>query len=59
MKKRLLRVFNNKGKNNDFFNVGLNLDYIHTNSWLVVMISALKGINLPEVIDWLIKKSKK
>jgi len=42
-----------------FLILGLNLDYIHTNSWLVVMISALKGINLPEVIDWLIKKSKK
>lgn len=38
---------------------GLNLDYIETNSWLVVMISALKGINLPEVVDWLVKKSKK
>lgn len=38
---------------------GLNLDYIETNPWLVIMISALKGINLAEVVEWLVKKSKK
>lgn len=37
---------------------GLNLDYIDTNSWMVLMISALKGENIVSVIDWLIKKSK-
>ena len=37
---------------------GLNLDYINTNPWALTMISALKGNNIPEVVDWLVKKSK-
>lgn len=38
---------------------GLNLDYIKDNSWVVLMISALKGTNLSEVLNWMIKKSKR
>ena len=38
--------------------VGMNLDYITTNSWVVLMTSALKGTNIPAVVEWLIKKSK-
>jgi len=37
---------------------GMNLDYITTNAWAVVMISALQGINVTGVVDWLIKRSK-
>ena len=36
----------------------MNLDYVTTNAWAVVMISALQGINVSGVVDWLIKKSK-
>ena len=39
--------------------LGMNLDYVSSNEWAVVMISALQGLNVTGVIDWLIKKSKK
>ena len=35
----------------------MNLDYITTNDWVVVMASALKGDNIVEVVEWLIKCS--
>lgn len=38
--------------------LGLNLDYITTNVWAVMMVSALKGTNIQDVVDWLVKKSK-
>jgi hypothetical protein len=38
--------------------IGLNLDYINNNPWVICMVSALKGENIPSVVDWLIKKSK-
>jgi len=37
---------------------GLNLDYIINNPWAVVMLSALQGLNISEVVDWLVKRSK-
>ena len=37
----------------------MNLDYVQNNPWAVVMISALKGINVNEVIKWLVNKSEK
>jgi len=36
----------------------MNLDYLNTNPWLIMMISALKGDNISYLVDWLIKKSK-
>jgi hypothetical protein len=36
----------------------MNLDYIDKNSWLVCMVSALKGTNVANAVDWLVKKSK-
>ena len=39
--------------------IGLNLDYITTNVWVVVNASALKGTNIHAVVDWLVKQSKK
>lgn len=38
--------------------VGLNLDYVVSNQWIVMMVSALAGTHISEVIDWLVKKSK-
>ena len=38
---------------------GLNLDYIYSNEWLVVLTSALKSININSVVDWLLKRSAK
>eukprot|EP00761_Pharyngomonas_kirbyi_P012229 gb/GECH01012256.1/.p1 GENE.gb/GECH01012256.1/~~gb/GECH01012256.1/.p1 ORF type:complete len:188 (+),score=33.26 gb/GECH01012256.1/:1-564(+) len=35
----------------------LNLDYISENPWVVFPISALKQINIGEVVDWLINYS--
>eukprot|EP01004_Peranema_trichophorum_P009467 NODE_8215_length_699_cov_55.515625_g7593_i0.p1 GENE.NODE_8215_length_699_cov_55.515625_g7593_i0~~NODE_8215_length_699_cov_55.515625_g7593_i0.p1 ORF type:complete len:179 (-),score=9.09 NODE_8215_length_699_cov_55.515625_g7593_i0:112-648(-) len=35
----------------------LNLDYVTDNPWIVVPISALRQINIGEVIDWLVKHS--
>lgn len=37
---------------------GLNLDYVFSNHWAVTMASALKGSNIPQVIEWLTKTSK-
>lgn len=37
---------------------GLNLDYLSTNPWAIMMISALKGQNIEAVVNWLITKSK-
>jgi len=38
---------------------GLNLDYVTSNPWVVMMVSALRGDKIPDVVDWLVKKSKK
>jgi Arf/Sar family protein len=38
---------------------GLNLDYICDNPWVVVSISALRGVNIDKVVDWLIARSKR
>ena len=35
----------------------LNLDYITENPWIIIPCSALKTININEVLDWLIKHS--
>jgi GTPase SAR1 family protein len=32
----------------------LNLDYLQDNPWAVVPISALRGTNIVEVVDWLV-----
>lgn len=37
---------------------GLNLDYIMENPWVVISISALRGVNIERVVDWLLNKSK-
>eukprot|EP01012_Entosiphon_sulcatum_P028402 TRINITY_DN34342_c0_g1_i1.p1 TRINITY_DN34342_c0_g1~~TRINITY_DN34342_c0_g1_i1.p1 ORF type:complete len:192 (-),score=43.27 TRINITY_DN34342_c0_g1_i1:210-746(-) len=37
----------------------LNLDYISDHDWLVISVSALKQINVVEVVDWLVNHSKK
>mmetsp|Transcript_1252 Transcript_1252/g.3350 ORF Transcript_1252/g.3350 Transcript_1252/m.3350 type:complete len:181 (-) Transcript_1252:204-746(-) len=37
----------------------LNLDYIVENPWVVMSISALKGIAIEQVLEWLIKQSRK
>ena len=52
MKNKLLKV-------NKYIKIGLNLDYITTNAWVVVMCSALTGGNITGVVDWLVDKSKK
>ena len=36
---------------------GLNLDYIFTNDWAVVMTSAKNGTNVKDVLNWLIESS--
>ncbi len=36
----------------------LNLDYVYSNPWAVIPISALKGTNFEKVIEWLSKKGK-
>ena len=36
----------------------LNLDYVYSNPWAVIKLSALKGNNLEEVLEWLSKKGK-
>jgi len=33
----------------------LNLDYISENPWIVIPVSALKVVNIDQVISWLIK----
>lgn len=37
--------------------VELNLDYIVDNPWIVIPCSALKTINVDEVVTWLIKQA--
>ena len=37
----------------------MNLEYLERNEWILIMASALKGIHIAEVLDWLINKSKK
>ena len=34
----------------------LNLDYITENPWIVIPVSALKVINIDQVLSWLIKQ---
>ena len=36
----------------------LNLDYVNTNPWAVINISALKGNNFEKAVEWLSKKGK-
>lgn len=36
----------------------LNLDYVYSNPWAVLNVSALKGTNLENVVTWLTKKGK-
>lgn len=36
----------------------LNLDYLFSNQWSIISISALQGTNLENTIDWLSKKGK-
>ena len=36
----------------------LNLDYVYTNPWVVINISALKGTNFQEAVTWLEKQGK-
>ena len=38
-------------------NVELNLDYVLDNPWIVVPCSALKTINIDEIVQWLIKQA--
>ena len=35
----------------------LNLDYIVDNPWIVIPTSALKVVNIDQVVDWLTKQS--
>lgn len=37
----------------------LNLDYIVDNPWIVIPCSALKTINVDEIVSWLIKQADK
>jgi ADP-ribosylation factor-like protein 8 len=36
----------------------LNLDYITDNPWIIIPCSALKTINIDEIVQWLIKQSQ-
>ena len=36
----------------------LNLDYVNTNPWAVINISASKGNNFEKAVEWLSKKGK-
>jgi ADP-ribosylation factor-like protein 8 len=36
----------------------LNLDYIYSNQWAVISVSALKGSNFEEAVLWLEKQGK-
>lgn len=38
---------------------GLNLDYLSSNPWAIMMISAKNGDNIGPVVEWLVKESKK
>ena len=37
----------------------LNLDYVYSNKWAVISISALKEINLQDTVYWLGNKTGK
>ena len=37
----------------------LNLDYIVDNPWMIIPCSALKTINVDEVIQWLVNEADK
>ena len=37
----------------------LNLDYVYSNKWAVISISALKELHLEDVVYWLEKKKGK
>ncbi|CAM9292366.1 unnamed protein product [Ectocarpus sp. 6 AP-2014] len=36
----------------------LNLDYVTANPWILIPISALKVINIDQVLQWLVKQSR-
>ncbi len=36
----------------------MNLDYVYSNPWVVITLSALKGTNMEQVVEWLSKKGK-
>lgn len=36
----------------------LNLDYVYSNKWCVISISALKGTNFEEAVKWLDSQSE-
>jgi ADP-ribosylation factor-like protein 8 len=36
----------------------MNLDYVYSNPWAVITLSALKGTNMEQVVEWLSKKGK-
>jgi hypothetical protein len=40
-----------------FWTVELNLDYVVDNPWIVIPCSALKTININEIVQWLIKQA--
>ena len=47
---------------NDFvfeYLIELNLDYIVDNPWMIIPCSALKSINVDEIIQWLIREADK
>ena len=37
----------------------LNLDYVYSNKWAVISISALKALNLEDAVYWLSNKTGK
>ena len=37
----------------------LNLDYLYSNQWAVISVSALHGTNLENAVEWLSKRSGK
>lgn len=37
---------------------GLNLDYIVDNPWVVISLSALQGLNIEKIVDWLVSQRK-
>ncbi|CAM9616224.1 unnamed protein product [Scytosiphon promiscuus] len=36
----------------------LNLDYVTANPWILIPISALKVVNIDQVLQWLVKQSR-
>lgn len=37
----------------------LNLDYIMDNPWIVIPTSALRQMNVDQIIQWLVKEGEK